>query len=165
MVKLFKPITSALSKLTSSISQSSTINGWDLYGRVPFDDFIFKTSNLIDNNLLRRSMTEAILEEIPYALPHFRRRKRIYEIMTSLKSLSVLVIGFFLFGFVLKLILQAGLRKIRSQSGAPISAINKKSNRKGKQIEGMGEGFYDMEVYDDDSDNKDNDKDKDDLFD
>ena len=36
------------------------IKGWDLYGRVPFDDFLFQTSNLIDPYLLKRSFVEAV---------------------------------------------------------------------------------------------------------
>ena len=35
-------------------------NGWDLFGRVPFDDFLFSTWQLTEPNLLRRTMQEAV---------------------------------------------------------------------------------------------------------
>lgn len=34
--------------------------GWDIYGRVPYDDFLFKTSSLLDPNLLKMSIVEAV---------------------------------------------------------------------------------------------------------
>jgi hypothetical protein len=39
---------------------ASTIKGWDLYGRVPYDDWLFKTSSLLDPNLLKMSMVESV---------------------------------------------------------------------------------------------------------
>eukprot|EP00981_Chlorochromonas_danica_P012213 scaffold4658_cov229-Ochromonas_danica.AAC.4 len=36
--------------------------GWDLYGRVPYDDWLFKTDRLLDPNLLKRSFVEAVRE-------------------------------------------------------------------------------------------------------
>jgi hypothetical protein len=38
----------------------SAIRGWDLYGRVPYDDWLFKTENLISSDLLKRSYVEAV---------------------------------------------------------------------------------------------------------
>lgn len=34
--------------------------GWDLFGRVPYDDWLFSTSRLIRPDLLRRSYVEAV---------------------------------------------------------------------------------------------------------
>jgi hypothetical protein len=33
---------------------------WDLFGRVPNDDFLFRTSNLISPQLLTRTFTETV---------------------------------------------------------------------------------------------------------
>ncbi len=38
----------------------SKIFGWDLYGRVPYDDFLFSNKNLLDPDLFKRSMVEAV---------------------------------------------------------------------------------------------------------
>ena len=35
---------------------------WDVFGRVPNDDFLFKTANLIDPKLLTRTFTETVLQ-------------------------------------------------------------------------------------------------------
>lgn len=35
-------------------------SGWDLYGRVPYDDWLFSTWTLSDPNLLKRSFVEAV---------------------------------------------------------------------------------------------------------
>ena len=46
-----------------SLSRAGTIlnpSGWDLFGRVPFDDFLFSTWQLTEPNLLRRTMQEAV---------------------------------------------------------------------------------------------------------
>lgn len=34
---------------------------WDLYGRVPHDDWLFTTSRLVEPNLLRRSFVEVVI--------------------------------------------------------------------------------------------------------
>jgi hypothetical protein len=36
------------------------INGWDLYGRVPHDDYLFSTRNLINPNLLKPTLIESV---------------------------------------------------------------------------------------------------------
>ena len=33
---------------------------WDVFGRVPNDDFLFKTANLVDPKLLTRAFTETV---------------------------------------------------------------------------------------------------------
>jgi len=39
---------------------SNKSSGWDLYGRVPYDDWLFSTWALSDPNLLKRSFVEAV---------------------------------------------------------------------------------------------------------
>jgi len=36
------------------------IKGWDLYGRVPYDDWLFSTWALTSKNLLKQSLTEIV---------------------------------------------------------------------------------------------------------
>lgn len=36
------------------------IKGWDLYGRVPFDDWIFSTARLTNPEILKRSIVEVV---------------------------------------------------------------------------------------------------------
>lgn len=36
------------------------VKGWDLYGRVPCDDFLFSTARLANPDLLKRSFAEAV---------------------------------------------------------------------------------------------------------
>ena len=53
---------SLVSFLISPIKAYATtnINGWDLYGRVPHDDWLFRTKALMDSNLLKRSIVESV---------------------------------------------------------------------------------------------------------
>ncbi|RYH26033.1 hypothetical protein EON65_14905 [archaeon] len=44
----------------SAAAAKSSIKGWDLYGRVPFDDWLFSTERLINPNLLKKSYVEAV---------------------------------------------------------------------------------------------------------
>jgi hypothetical protein len=53
---LFMPLKKAIADTTS------TISGWDLYGRVPYDDFLFSSWRLTDPNILKRSFAEAVNE-------------------------------------------------------------------------------------------------------
>ena len=49
------------SKAIAGVPGSSIpTKGWDLYGRVPHDDFLFSTSALISSKLLKRSIVEAV---------------------------------------------------------------------------------------------------------
>ena len=51
-------------KLSSLIQHSANIKPsttyWDLYGRVPYDDWLFTTSHLTNPDLLKRSFVEAV---------------------------------------------------------------------------------------------------------
>ncbi len=59
------PISTAL-WLVFSFFKSGPVNAatstvpWDLYGRVPFDDWMFSTWTLTDPNLLKRSFVECV---------------------------------------------------------------------------------------------------------
>lgn len=46
--------------LRVALATDKSVKGWDLFGRVPNDDWLFKTSSLLDPNLLKRSMVEAV---------------------------------------------------------------------------------------------------------
>jgi hypothetical protein len=41
-------------------SAAAKVKGWDLYGRVPYDDWLFSNWRLTDPNLLKRSFVEAV---------------------------------------------------------------------------------------------------------
>lgn len=54
-------ITAFISKAAHAASSGkSTIKGWDLYGRVPYDDWLFTNEKLLDPNLLKKSIVEAV---------------------------------------------------------------------------------------------------------
>lgn len=80
IVSVFRP--SPLTKTVSSILLSfflfskaafakSKIFGWDLYGRVPYDDFLFSNKNLLDPDLFKRSMVEAVSPPVFFSSPLF----------------------------------------------------------------------------------------------
>ena len=59
--KIIVPIASMiLGVRTAFASSASKLHGWDLYGRVPYDDWIFTNDNLLNPNLFKRSMIEAV---------------------------------------------------------------------------------------------------------
>ena len=47
------------------VKKLGPINGIDLFGRVPHDDWLFKTSNLISKDFLKPSIVEAVKVGIP----------------------------------------------------------------------------------------------------
>ena len=61
IVSLAAPFLLVLKANIPRVVASSTVNGWDLYGRVPYDDWLFSTWKLTDKNLLRRSLTEKVI--------------------------------------------------------------------------------------------------------
>ena len=74
-VNLFKHITVILTTIfvltkqafaaSTAIYKSSTAsNGWDIYGRVPYDDWLFTNWRLTDPNLLRRSYVECVSSSV-----------------------------------------------------------------------------------------------------
>ena len=78
-IKLFKHLTILLSTIllftkqafaaTAAAYKSSTAsNGWDIYGRVPYDDWLFTNWRLTDPNLLRRSYVECVSRVYVYTV-------------------------------------------------------------------------------------------------
>lgn len=70
-----------------------TLRGWDLYGRVPYDDWLFSNDKLLDPNLLRPSFVEAITKEVPDAFASFTRRKVINEAIKFVRGVGYVGIG------------------------------------------------------------------------
>jgi hypothetical protein len=44
----------------AAVTASTAPAGWDLYGRVPYDDWLFTTNRLLDKDLLKRSFVEVV---------------------------------------------------------------------------------------------------------
>lgn len=132
----------------------SAIKGWDLYGRVPYDDFLFSNYALTDPNLLKRTFVETIVQELPDVLGNFKRRKRISELMSIVSGLGYFALTMAAVGLLYKTAMAANLRRSQAEEemgrGFSASAISKKAARKGKAIDGMEDGWVDMEEDDDD---------------
>lgn len=47
---------------TNSLAKFSQLSGWDLYGRVPYDNWLFSSWRLTDPDLLKQSFAEAVSE-------------------------------------------------------------------------------------------------------
>lgn len=45
---------------TKALAKDLSVTGWDLFGRVPYDNFLFKTSVLTNPNFLKRSFIETV---------------------------------------------------------------------------------------------------------
>ena len=77
-INLFKHLTILLSTIllftkkafaaasTATYKSSTASNGWDIYGRVPYDDWLFTNWRLTDPNLLRRSYVECVSKVFVY---------------------------------------------------------------------------------------------------
>eukprot|EP00128_Syssomonas_multiformis_P013998 Colp12_sorted_trinity150504_noHs@4283 len=76
-------------------SNGQDIPVWDIFGRVPYDDWLFTTSKLTDPNLLKRSFVEAINQEIPIAMSSYDRRMSIVN--TVLFALGSIPVALFIF--------------------------------------------------------------------
>lgn len=63
------------SALTSTLAaavpvlKSASVKGWDLFGRVPHDDWLFTTRALTDKSLLKRSFLESVRLYLVYVMP------------------------------------------------------------------------------------------------
>ena len=128
--------------------------GWDLFGRVPHDDWLFSNWFLTDRHLLKRSIVESVAAELPYSIGMFNRSKRVDEVATLFKCIGIFGVILFFAGIFYRGILLRSLdfyKKKERERGfsMPLSAISKKAARKGKQIDGMDEGWVDMELDDD----------------
>lgn len=135
------------------VKKLGPIQGIDLFGRVPHDEWLFKTSNLVSKDFLKPSIVEAVKNELPIVLENFRRRQRVDNLLLMGK------IGIFAFllanalGLGYKYLMVGSIQRINKRYGGSrnIAAISKKGKTKGRQIEGQDDGYIDME-YDEDDD-------------
>ena len=145
----------ALFKLSKKAvaSGGSSIKGWDLYGRVPNDEWLFSNYALTDPDLLKRSFVETVVQELPQVLDNFKRRKRINEIASIASGLGYFALVMVAVGLLYRTAMAANLKRSKIEEdmgmGFSASAISKKSARKGKKIDGMEDGWVDMEEDDD----------------
>ena len=56
--------------ITIGIKKLGPIQGIDLYGRVPHDEWLFKTSNLVSKDFLKPSIVEAVKVYFPDTYVH-----------------------------------------------------------------------------------------------
>ena len=113
------------------------------------DDWLFTNWRLTGPILLKRSIVECVVSELPDALGSFRRQKRINEIAVILRGIGYFVLAFVLAAVLYKSAMQASLRRLALP---PLSAVPKVGlglGRKGKDIGGM-DGWVDMEASNDD---------------
>ena len=163
-------IASVLLSFSKAVSAASSfVKGFDLYGRIPYDDWLFSTVRLVDADLLKRSFVETIVQELPDVLGNFKKRKQLSELWVIVSGMGYFFAGAVLISVLYKGALAAGLRRGASAGkddllgrGFSASAISKKGPRKGKQIENMDEGWLDMEVVEDAVSDKKKDDDDDD---
>ena len=137
-----------LTFFAKKVNAADAIKGWDLYGRVPHDDWLFTTWRLTNPDILRSSMTEAIANELPTALYAFRRRKRINELATTFGGVGVVMLGVLVIGVLYKSASFANSRSARLRAMGSVSAISKKGQKRARDIEEMGEGWMDMDDED-----------------
>lgn len=150
-------IATVLLSFSKAVSAASSfVKGFDLYGRIPYDDWLFSTARLVDADLLKRSFVETIVQELPDVLGNFKKRKQLSELWVIVSGMGYFFAGAVLISVLYKGALAAGLRRGASAGkddllgrGFSASAISKKGPRKGKQIENMDEGWLDMEVVED----------------
>jgi len=152
---------------SSVISTSNRVKGWDVFGRVPHDDWLFTNWRLTDPDLLKRSIVESVQSELPDVLGNFRRRKRISELSVLGSGMGYLAVAAVLLTFLYKVGMEANLRRISREDKArgfsqPTSARYKKSQKQGIEIKNMGDGWLDMEESVDDDKKKTDDDDDDD---
>lgn len=103
-----------------------------------------------------------VIDELPYVLENYRRRKRINEVVLSVKGIACAFLLVTVLSFIYKAAMAAARRRMaRDDAARGISfgtaAISKKAARKGRKMDGMGDGWLDME-FEDDDDSKDSDK-------
>ena len=152
---------------SSVFSTANKVRGWDVFGRVPHDNWLFTNWRLTDPDLLKRSIVESVQSELPDVLGNFRRRKRISELSVLGSGMGYLAVAAVLLTFLYKVGMEANLKRISREDKArgfsqPTSARYKKSQRQGTEIKNMGDGWLDMEESADDDKKKTDDDDDDD---
>lgn len=140
--------------------------GWDLYGRVPYDDSMFSSWHLSDPNILKRSIVEEVVSEIPDVLENFRRNKILHDLRLYGRGIVGVLIAVYTVGLLLTKAKES-ISKDREKETSiigysmPISANYKKAQFKGKEVAGM-DGWIDMGGRGDAGDDEDEDDDEDD---
>eukprot|EP01041_Mallomonas_annulata_P011079 gene11079-23163_t len=149
-------------------AQEAAVKGWDLYGRVPNDDWLFSNWRLTDPNMLKRTLTETLRDELPSVFGNFKRKKRIHELISLGQGVGYFAVAILFTGLLYKGAVNSSVRRKAKLSAAGIGersvgAIAKKGPVKGVLIDNMGEGWYDMEKNEgeNDKDNKNDDDDDD----
>ena len=97
---------------SSTTNKLMTIKGWDLFGRIPHDNWLFTNWRLTDPNLLKRSIHESVMTELPDVLDNFKRRKRISEISVLGTGLGYFVGAVAIVTILYKVGMEANLRRI-----------------------------------------------------
>lgn len=146
---------------------SKNIYGWDSVGRVPYDDYLFSTWALTDPNLLKRTIIEEVVSEIPDVMANFRRNKVVHDVAMYSKGMAGVMVCVTLFGIVINKSLENSRNDRKREAelfgrAVPLSATYRNGGNSGKQMEGE-EGWVDMGGYgsenfyddDDDTDKKD----------
>jgi hypothetical protein len=152
--------------MSSVMAAADKVKGWDMFGRVPHDEWLFSNWRLTDPDLLKRSIVESVVSELPDVLGNFKRRKRLNELVIIGQGLGYFAVAAALAALLYKGGMEAHLRRMAREDrergySRPISAVSKKGGRKGKEIDGM-EGWIDMEASDNDGDGKGGDDDEED---
>jgi len=157
-------------KANAAIMNNMNIKGWDLYGRIPHDEWIFNMWTLTDPNLLKRSFVEVIVNELPDVFINMKQRRRFNELVTILSGFGYFAAAIMIVTVLYRSAIQTYQRRVEREDSIrgyklPTSAISKKAKKKGKQLDGMEEGWVDMELNAEDdngSSKKNNDDDDDD---
>ena len=156
-------------RVNAAIMNNVNIKGWDLYGRIPHDDWIFNMWTLTDPNLLKRSFAEVIVNELPDVIINMKQRRRFNELITISSGFGYFAVAVMIVTVLYRSAIQTYQRRVEREDSIrgyklPTSAISKKAKKKGKQLDGMDDGWVDMELNADDENenNKKNDDDNDD---
>jgi len=106
----------SFSRAASAVT-SAVIKGFDLYGRMPYDDWLFSSARLVDPNLLKRSLVETIVQELPDVLANFKKRKQLSELTVIGSGLAYFFGGAIFISILYKGALAAGLRRGAAAAG------------------------------------------------
>lgn len=127
--------------LASTAPVLGKIVGWDLFGRVPHDEWLFTNKALTNPDLLKRTFLEAVTTELPIVLGNLQRRKRVKEIARIFSGIGygVLVVVFCAIAY--KGALAGNLRRLEKNdrdlgiTRKGYGAITKKGMKKGTLLE------------------------------
>lgn len=147
LVLNYDTVLSLGSDIFEKVQSPSTSIG--LYGRVPYDDYLFSTWRLTDPNLLKRSLPEVITDEMPDVLTVYQKRIKLYEVGRIMAGFAFLGALFLLVGTLYS---RSGRYFQSSQrmnhiagSAVGISAVQKGTRRKRL----FDNGIYAMDEFED----------------